>query len=287
MKGRVFSSVDLHTHSWFSDGHYSPTELVARAQANGIKVLALTDHDTTAGIREAIVAAATRDIHLVPGVEISVTWENKTIHVVGLGINPEDARLNAGLAEIEVIRDSRAVEMASRLAKKGITDIMDEVRKLAGIGMVTRTHFAKALAARGHALDVRDVFNRFLTPGKPGYVSTSWTDMASAIRWISDAGGHAVIAHPLRYRLTRSWLRRLAAEFREMGGEGIEVLSGQPSIGDIQSMRDFAIREGLRGSCGSDFHGPDENWPKLGRVPLMPSGIDPIWSGWALRDGHE
>ncbi len=256
-----------------------------KAVAQGIQVLALTDHDTTAGIAEALAACASQPIRLIPGVEVSVTWEKKTIHVIGLGIDPEEGRLNAALAEIGRTRESRAEEMGKRLARAGIPGVLEQAREIAGVGMVTRTHFAKVLAARGHALDVRDVFGRYLTPGKPGYVSTTWAPLEQAVECIRNAGGCAVIAHPLRYRLTRSWLRRLAGEFREMGGQGIEVLSGQPSAGDTQSMRDFAIREQLRGSCGSDFHGPDEGWPKLGRVPLMPVGIEPVWSDWSCVDG--
>jgi predicted metal-dependent phosphoesterase TrpH len=259
--------------------------LVERAQRQGIRVLALTDHDTTAGIREAQIACDANAIRLIPGVEVSVTWEKKTIHVIGLGVDPHEARLQATLTAIGVIRESRAEEMGQRLSRKGIHGVLEDAREIAGVGMVTRTHFAKVLAARGHALDVRDVFGRFLTPGKPGYVSTTWASMEEAVAGIRNAGGCAVIAHPLRYRLTRTWLRRLAGEFREIGGQGIEVLSGQPSPGDMQSMRDFAIREQLRGSCGSDFHGPDEGWPKLGRVPLMPAGVEPVWSDWAHVDG--
>lgn len=280
-----FSCFDLHTHSWYSDGHYAPVDLVERAATQGIRVLALTDHDTTAGIAEASAACEARSIQLIPGVEVSVTWEKKTIHVIGLGVDPDDARLQATLSSIGLIRESRAEEMGERLARKGILGVLEEAREIAGVGMVTRTHFAKVLAARGHALDVRDVFGRFLTPGKPGYVSTTWAPLEQAVACIRNAGGCAVIAHPLRYRLTRTWLRRLAGEFREMGGRGIEVLSGQPSPGDLQSMRDFAIREQLRGSCGSDFHGPDEGWPKLGRVPLMPAGVEPIWADWSFADG--
>lgn len=281
----AFSRFDLHTHSWYSDGHYSPANLVERAESQGIRVLALTDHDTTAGIREARAACEARSIRLIPGVEVSVTWEKKTIHVIGLGVDPEDQGLQETLSAIGLIRESRAEEMGQRLARNGILGVLEQARDIAGVGMVTRTHFAKVLAARGHALDVRDVFGRYLTPGKPGYVSTTWAPLEKAVASIRGAGGAAVIAHPLRYRLTRTWLRRLAGEFREMGGEGIEVLSGQPSPGDMQSMRDFAIREQLRGSGGSDFHGPDEGWPKLGRVPLMPAGVEPIWADWSEVDG--
>lgn len=280
-----YSAFDLHTHSWYSDGHYSPTELVARAKGQGIRVLALTDHDSTAGILEARAACEAHAIRLIPGVEVSVSWEKKTIHVIGLGVDPEEEQLQRTLSAMGLIRQSRAEAMGQRLARNGITGVFEDAREIAGPGMVTRTHFAKVLAARGHALDVRDVFGRFLTPGKPGYVSTTWALLEEAVAGIRAAGGCAVIAHPLRYRLTRSWLRRLAGEFREMGGQGIEVLSGQPSPGDMQSMRDFAIRERLRGSCGSDFHGPDEGWPKLGRVPLMPAGVEPVWSDWSSVDG--
>lgn len=162
-----FSAFDLHTHSWYSDGHYSPSELVERAQRQGIRVLALTDHDTTAGIREAQIACDANAIRLIPGVEVSVTWEKKTIHVIGLGVDPHEARLQATLTAIGVIRESRAEEMGQRLSRKGIHGVLEDAREIAGVGMVTRTHFAKVLAARGHALDVRDVFGRFLTRESP------------------------------------------------------------------------------------------------------------------------
>lgn len=280
MQGPV-TTHDLHTHSTASDGVYTPAALVARAAAAGIEVLALTDHDTTAGLAEAAAAARETGIRLIPGVEISTTWQQKTLHVVGLNIDAEHVPLQAGLRQLDAIRAERAREMARRLEKAGIPGILEAAEALAGNGMLTRTHFAHCLARLGLAVDVRDVFNRYLTAGKPGYVSTRWADMDTAIAWIRAAGGVAVLAHPQRYQLTGSWLRRLLGEFREMGGAGLEVLSGTAPPGDVQSSTALALRFDLLASCGSDFHGPDEGWPKLGRLPGLPAGLKPVWHAFA------
>ena len=271
---------DLHTHSTASDGAYSPAELLERAAGAGIQVLALTDHDTTAGLAEAQEAADLRGVDFIAGIEISVTWQNRTLHIVGLRIDPEHGALQAGLEGLRQIRTDRALEMDARLARAGISGILDAARQMAGPGMITRTHFARCLASRGLAADVRDVFNRYLTPGKPGHVSTRWADMEAAIDWIRGAGGIAVLAHPQRYKLTHSWLRRLLGEFKEMGGEALEVLSGTSAPGDVQSSAALARHHGLLASCGSDFHGPDDSWPKLGRLPGLPAGLTPVWRAW-------
>ena len=271
---------DLHSHSTASDGFYSPTELVRRAAEAGVKVLGLTDHDTTAGLYEAEVAAEEVGIQCIYGVEISVTWERKTLHVVGLNIDADYAPLQAGLSRLETIRADRATEMDRRLERAGIPGILEEARAMVGNGMITRTHFAHCLARRGLAANVRDVFGRYLTAGKPGYVSTDWAEIAEAIGWIKAAGGVAVLAHPHRYKLTASWLRRLLGEFKEMGGEALEVLSGTASPGEVQSSAGLASRFGLLASCGSDFHGPDEGWPKLGHLPPLPPGLEPVWRVW-------
>jgi predicted metal-dependent phosphoesterase TrpH len=271
---------DLHTHSRVSDGYYTPTELVARAAGVGIHVLSLTDHDTTAGLAEASAAAERNGIRLIPGVEISVTWQTKTVHVVGLNIDARHPPLRDGLLTLQGIRAERAREMGRRLAKAGILGVYEETAELAGSGMITRTHFAQCLARRGLAVDVRDVFNRYLTSGKPGYVSTHWVDMETAIGWIRGAGGIAVLAHPQRYKLTASWLRRLLGEFKAMGGEAVEVLSGAAQPADVQSSSALVKHFGLRASCGSDFHGPDEGWPRLGRLPSLPAGLEPVWAVW-------
>jgi predicted metal-dependent phosphoesterase TrpH len=287
MQGLV-TNYDLHTHSTASDGVYTPAELVARAASAGIKVLALTDHDTTAGLAEAEAAARETGIRLISGVEISTTWQHKTLHLVGLNIDAEHALLQAGLQQLDAIRTERASEMGRRLEKAGIPGILEAAEALAGKGMLTRTHFAHCIARLGLAVDVRDVFNRYLTAGKPGYVSTRWADLDTAITWIRAAGGVAVLAHPQRYQLTGSWLRRLLGEYREMGGAGLEVLSGTATPGDVQSSTALALRFNLLASCGSDFHGPDEVWPKLGRLPALPAGLNPVWhafenSGTATR----
>jgi hypothetical protein len=271
---------DLHTHSTASDGAYSPAELLERAARAGIQVLALTDHDTTAGLADAQEAADLRGVDFIAGIEVSVTWQNRTLHVVGLRIDPTHAPLQAGLEGLRQIRTDRALEMDARLARAGISGILDAARQQAGPGMITRTHFARCLASRGLAADVRDVFNRYLTPGKPGHVSTRWADMEAAIDWIRGAGGIAVLAHPQRYKLTHSWLRRLLGEFKEMGGEALEVLSGTSAPGDAQSSAALARHHGLLASCGSDFHGPDDTWPKLGRLPALPPDLTPVWRAW-------
>lgn len=271
---------DLHTHSSLSDGCYRPIDLVTRARHAGVGVLALTDHDTVMGIAEAREAAEVAGISFIPGVEVSVTWERKTLHVLGLQIDAQQPELLDFLGQLAQIREDRAREMGHKLARSGVEDAYLAARELAEGGMVTRTHFARVLVSRGLALDVRDVFNRYLTSGKPGYVPTNWASLSDAVTKIRVAGGVAVLAHPLRYRLTKSWLRRLAGEFKEMGGLAVEVISGHPSPGELQSMADFASRHGLLGSCGSDFHGPDEAWPKLGRMVPMPEKVIPVWSIW-------
>jgi hypothetical protein len=271
---------DLHTHSTASDGVYAPAELVAHAAAAGVDVLALTDHDSTAGLNEARQAAAENGIRLIPGVEISVTWQSRTLHLVSLNVNPDCELLQQGLLNLQETRAERALEMGRRLAKAGIPGVFEAAEALAGGGMMTRTHFAHHLAELGLAADVRDVFNRYLTPGKPGYVSTRWADMEDAIAWTQAAGGVAVIAHPQRYHLTGSWMRRLLGEFKEMGGLAIEVVSGTAAAGEVQSSAEQARRFDLLASCGSDFHNPAHGWPKLGRLPPLPKGLTPVWSVW-------
>ncbi|MGZ8216103.1 PHP domain-containing protein [Methylomagnum sp.] len=271
---------DLHTHSTISDGRYTPTQLVEHAVAVGITTLALTDHDSTAGLAEASEAAAQNGISLVPGVEISTTWRDKSIHVVGLNVSPDRGELRKGLGSLQAYRTDRAREIGRRLEKFGISGTFDAVQARAGEGMMTRTHFAQCLYDLGIAANVRDAFDRYLARGKPGYVATRWTEMEAAVAWIREAGGVAVIAHPQRYKLTGSWLRRLLGEFREMGGEGMEVICGTAPPGEVQSSTEYAKRFNLLASCGSDFHSPDYVWPKLGRLPPLPPGLTPVWRVW-------
>lgn len=269
---------DLHTHSTASDGGYPPAELVRQAAAAGIAHLALTDHDSTAGLAEAQATAQATGIRLIPGAEISTTWQGKTLHIVGLGIDPDAEPLRLGLARLQALRDERAVEIGRRLDRHGIPGVFEAVREQAGGGMVTRTHFAKHLARLGLAGSTRDAFERYLAHGKPGHVATRWAELEETIGWINSAGGVAVVAHPQRYKLTGSWLRRLLGEFRELGGAGIEVVSGTAAPGEVQSSAEWARRFDLLGSVGSDFHSPENIWPKLGRLPPLPPDLAPVWN---------
>lgn len=271
---------DLHTHSTFSDGSFTPEKLVRCAALSGITHLALSDHDCTDGIEEARLQAKECEIQLIPAVELSVSWHGKSIHILGLNIDPGTQSLQQGLSRIQATRLSRAEEMGRRLAKKGIEGSFEACVALAGKGMITRSHFAQYLVSIGVMPDIRDVFNHYLAEGKPGYVPTQWAELSEAIGWVLDAGGIAVIAHPQRYKLTSSWLRRLIIEFKECGGQGIEVVSGRASDGDIQSSAHYAKKFELYASAGSDFHGPMQHWVTLGSLPALPEDLKPVWNAF-------
>lgn len=251
-----------------------------RAHAAGVGVMALTDHDTLDGLAEARDAATALGLGFVPGVEISVTWQRMTVHIVGLGIDPSDPSLARGLAELREFRDWRAEEIGRRLQAVGIDGAFQGARRLSNGGLVSRTHFARHLVAQGHARDLRSVFRKFLVNGRPGHVSGQWAELGDALRWIHAAGGQAVIAHPARYRLTRSKLRRLLAEFVELGGEAMEVVSGSHSRDEYFTMAHHARHFGLLASAGSDYHGPEHPWIELGRLSPLPPGCRPVWEDW-------
>jgi 3',5'-nucleoside bisphosphate phosphatase len=276
-------SPDLHTHSIASDGTLTPTELVVRASAAGVEVLALTDHDTLDGLAEAAAAAAAVGITLVPGAELSVTWGGRTIHVVGLHLDPGCAELGVGLKRIIAFRDWRAEEIGRRLEGYGIRDTYAGARALAGGCLVGRTHFARVLVHRGLAQSERDVFKHFLVQGKPGHVPGDWATLEEALGWIRAAGGQAAIAHPARYGLTRTKLRRLLGEFHELGGTAVEVVCGSHSKDDAQVFARHAREHGLLASAGSDYHGPESTWLELGRLPPLPTGCIPIWTDWPCK----
>jgi 3',5'-nucleoside bisphosphate phosphatase len=273
-------SPDLHTHTVASDGTLTPTELVARASAARIEVLAVTDHDTVDGLAEAAVAAAAAGITLVPGAELSVTWGGRTIHVVGLHLDPGCAELGLGLKRIIAFRDWRATEIGRRLERHGIPDTYAGARALAGGCLVGRSHFARVLVRRGLAQSERDVFRHFLVQGKPGHVPGDWATLDEALGWIRAAGGQAVIAHPARYGLNRTRLRRLLGEFRDLGGAALEVVCGSHSKDDALVFARHAREMGLLASAGSDYHGPESPWLDLGRLPALPDGCTPIWADW-------
>jgi predicted metal-dependent phosphoesterase TrpH len=273
---------DLHTHSTASDGTLTPEALVSHAVACGVDVLALTDHDTTAGIANALQAAREyQRFRLVPGIELSVTWNRQTIHLVGLGIDPGDNHLQQGLVRIMEFRQWRAEEIGRRLSGVGIEDAYERAKGLSNGRLISRTHFGRYLVQIGKAKDMRDVFRHYLVAGKPGHVAGEWAALDEAIGWIHHAGGQAVIAHPARYRMTRTKLRKLIGEFRECGGEAIEVVSGSHSKDDVFTMARHAGDFDLLASAGSDFHSPEHAWNSMGRLQQIPHGVTPVWSSWS------
>ena len=273
---------DLHSHSTVSDGTYTPAELVRYAAAQGVEVMALTDHDDLGGLEEARVAAGEQGIRLVNGVEISVSWNGRTIHIVGLRVDPGHAELQAGLENIRAGRLTRAAAIAAELDKVGISGSLEGARAYALERIISRTHFARFLVANGHAKDVKTVFKKFLVKGKPGHVSHRWADMAEAIGWIKSSGGIAVLAHPGRYDIGKMTLHALFAAFKEAGGEAVEVVSGSHTPDQYRLFAEFAKQYGLLSSVGSDYHGPTHNYFDMGRLPPLPAGCVPVWEGFEL-----
>lgn len=271
---------DLHTHSSTSDGSLAPEVLVQRAIEQQVDVLALTDHDGVEGIDTALQTAAETELTLIPGVEISVSWGKQTVHIVGLNIDHHHYTLREGLYQLRQYRLQRAKEIAHRLAKAGIDGAFEGASQYASPVMLGRVHFAKFLVEQNHAKDIHDVFKRFLVRNKPGYVPGEWTDLEQALQWINGAGGHAVVAHPARYRMTATKRKRLLAEFSELGGVGIEVVSGRQHPEEVKVMAKLANDYNLLASCGSDFHSP-EAWNELGKMSKLPSNVEPIWTRWA------
>ncbi|HWS75201.1 MAG TPA: 3',5'-nucleoside bisphosphate phosphatase [Quisquiliibacterium sp.] len=274
-------NADLHCHSDRSDGTLAPAELVRRAHANGVEMLALTDHDEVDGLAEASAEAARLGLRFVPGVEVSVSWGGETVHVLGLGIDPACAELVEGLARTRAGRDERAREMAEQLASAGIPGAYEGAAKYVGNPqLISRTHFARFLVEAGVCEDIGDVFTRYLSEGRPGFVPHRWATLAEAIRWIRVSGGTAVIAHPGRYRLGRTALLALIEEFRALGGEGIEVVCGSHAPHQYDEFARHAREFGLKASRGSDFHGPGESRVELGALPSLPHNLVPVWRDW-------
>ncbi len=274
---------DLHSHSTASDGTLTPTQLVERAKAAGVDVLALTDHDDVSGIAEASAAAIREGIKLVPGIELSVTWAHQTVHIVGLNVNTDNEQLHQGIERQHTFRHWRAEEIARRLAKKGIPGAREGAGRFANGPIVSRTHFARFLVEQGKADNVREVFQKYLVRGKPGYVSGDWASLEEVVHWIHGAGGQAVIAHPARYRLSNTRLRQLMQEFRSLGGEGLEVVSGSQSRDQCRFMGELAVRFDFLASSGSDYHGPEQAYMDLGRLPALPKACQPIWESDTWR----
>lgn len=268
---------DLHCHSTASDGALSPTELITRAHEQGVTSLALTDHDTTAGLTEARAAATANGIKLISGIELSTNWQDKCFHIVGLGIDPDYGPLAQATQNLQTVRLERAEKIAQKLEKKRIPGALEAVKRAAGDSMITRTHFADFLLSQNHVSTQQEAFDRYLARGKPAYVSTPWAELGQAINWITESGGIAVLAHPLRYKLTANWMKRLLTAFKEAGGQGIEVVTSRISADEIRLVAGYAARFELAGSVGSDFHNPENQWVELGRLVPLPPHIKPVW----------
>lgn len=269
--------IDLHLHSSASDGALPPDELVALAAANGVRTLALTDHDSTAGLNAGAAAAADCGLQFVPGVEISVSWQHRTLHVVGLNIDAGNARLQTGLTALQRLRDTRAREIGRRLAQRGIPDAYAGAQALAAGAEITRTHFARHLQDSGHVRTFQEAFKRYLHLGKPAYVSVTWAALEDCIAWIHAAGGLAVLAHPLRYPMTRSWLLRALNAFKQAGGDAMEVVCGRGNRDELLQAAHLATRFELAGSVGSDFHAPGNAYLHPGGLPPLPDSVEPVW----------
>jgi predicted metal-dependent phosphoesterase TrpH len=271
-------NADLHCHSVVSDGTLTPEELAARAAANGVELWALTDHDEIGGQHRAAAAARAQGIKYLTGTEISVTFANETVHIVGLGFDPDDAAITEGLYDTRGGRGRRAEEMSEGLAKVGIKGAYEGALKFVGNPeLISRTHFARFLVEQGHCRDTNEVFRKFLTEGKPGYVPHRWATLKDAVRWITGAKGLAVIAHPGRYKFTANEEYALFLEFKEHGGRAIEVVTGSHSPAEYVEYADKALEFGFAASRGSDFHSPDESHCDLGKLPWLPGKLTPVW----------
>ena len=281
-------NADLHSHSTASDGTLDAATMAARAKANGVELWALTDHDELAGLPAARAAAERVGLPFVDGVEISVTFAGTTVHIVGLGIDPANEVLAAGIADVRAGREDRARQMGDGLAQVGIQGAYEGAMKFApNPNLVSRTHFGRFLVASGIVPDMHTVFRRYLTEGKPGYVDHRWARLGDAVRWIRAAGGVAVIAHPGRYKFTPTEEYALFSEFQAHGGEGVEVVTGSHHAGDIAKYTEMALEFGLLASRGSDFHDPEESRLDLGLQPTplaLSLRLTPVWSRWSDAD---
>jgi predicted metal-dependent phosphoesterase TrpH len=274
-------NVDLHCHSNVSDGVLAPAAVAARAKANGVDVWALTDHDEIDGIAQAREAAGDLGMRYVPGVEISITWCGETVHIVGLQIDETNETLVKGLIATRGGRERRAHEMAEQLSLVGIPNAFEGALKYVGNpDLISRTHFARYIVEIGVCSDMHEVFRRFLTEGKPGFIPHRWASLHDAVTWIRGAGGIAVVAHPGRYNFSDMALGAFLSEFKQYGGAAIEVVTGSHTVDQYDQYARIANQYGLLASRGSDFHAPDESKVDLGTLPPLPASVKPVWQSW-------
>jgi predicted metal-dependent phosphoesterase TrpH len=272
---------DLHSHSSASDGALEPDALLLHAAESGVDALAITDHDTLAAFdRIGMPLPLPR---LIPGIELSTTWRNIGVHVVGLDIDPASAALRRGVRQQQQSRDERARVIARRLRSQGLPDMLDDVLQIAGGEPVGRPHFAAHLVGSGIVKDVKTAFRKYLGAGKPGDVRHGWASLPEVVHWIIQAGGTAVLAHPAKYRLTKTRLRALASDFRRSGGTAIEVVCGQQSPNRTTHLAQLSRDLDLAASCGSDFHNGDNCWSRPGGFPPLPDDVRPVWTAWQTR----
>jgi predicted metal-dependent phosphoesterase TrpH len=273
--------VDLHCHSNMSDGVLAPADVASHARRAGVDVWALTDHDEVSGVAEARAAATSLGMRFVSGVEISVTWAGQTVHIVGLRIDETDAALLRGLAGTRSGRDARGREMAAQLAAAGIPGAYEGALKyVANPDLMSRTHFARYIVECGYCANVAEVFRKYLVEGKPGYVPHRWATLSDALGWIHGAGGQAVIAHPGRYPFSDLAEGALFDEFKQLGGVGVEVVTGSHTPDQYPVYAELARRYGLLASRGADFHAPGESRADFALLPPLPAGVRPIWHDW-------
>ena len=277
-------NADLHCHSAVSDGTLEPEALAARAHANGVELWALTDHDEIGGQQRARDAALALGLPYLTGTEISVTFAGTTVHIVGLGFDADDESLRAGLLATRGGRRERAHEMANGLAKVGIKGTFEGALGYVGNPeLISRTHFARFLVDSGVCNDTHEVFRKYLVEGKPGFVEHRWATLGDAVKWVTQAGGIAVIAHPGRYKFTPTEEYALFSEFKAHGGRGVEVVTGSHSSADALKYTETALEFGLLASRGSDFHSPDESHTDLGKLPDLSGRLTPVGEALAER----
>lgn len=269
---------DLHNHSYFSDGVLSPTEVVRLASHANCDLFSLTDHDTTNGIVEAKLESDKLALNLVNGVEISAFWRSSAIHIVGLGIDIENDELQTGLEFNQTLRKERAKKIALGLWRSGVKDALEKAQMISGGHMLTRTHFAQMLIQEGYCKDIKSVFRRYLSGQKPGGVRVEWKDFYEVIKWIQVAGGKALIAHPFRYRMTHTKIKKMLYEFKDAGGDGFEVVNANSSDEEISLGSQWSNDYDLLASIGSDFHGWPNQRVQIGNLADLPNNSRAIWS---------
>ncbi len=275
-------NIDLHNHSTRSDGLLSPTQLIELAARTGVDAIALTDHDTLEGLEEAAAAARVAGIGFVPGVEVSVSWGSATLHVVGLQVDPDSKALRDGLDQIRAGRLERGKVIAAALDKLGINGAFEGALALAqDERLLSRTHFARHLADRGAVKDTQQAFDKYLAKGKAAFVAHHWADLGDAVGWIRASGGVAVLAHPGRYDLKPMMRHEMLSQFRTLGGEAIEVVTGSHRPEEYSLWQREALAFGFMASRGADYHGPGESPAAPGTLPQLHASLTPVWSKWA------